>query len=214
MEDSGSAFRLLWLSRLGVDGLIVDRVDRIYHFGPVHLDQERFTLENAPFCWQLCKFAAIAREARFKECTLDDPLHHLRGRGSFYDLFCAHQDKSVERAAEFDAFTTKLASSSANHGDYHSILHDNYRPPSSGAMFCSGRCFFVTTKGFVGIGVPSIRTGDLVAVLFGLSIPFILRDYEEYQTFVGAAWVNGIMDGELIPLFERGVLQKTPFIIQ
>jgi len=67
---------------------------------------------------------------------------------------------------------------------------------------------FTTRKGYLGIGSSKIQVGDLVCVLLGGKVPFILRHIDqtvcqlEYVSlscsFVGQAYVHGIMRGEAI----------------
>ncbi|KAM0350539.1 hypothetical protein ACHAPU_003022 [Fusarium lateritium] len=68
--------------------------------------------------------------------------------------------------------------------------------------------FFITKSGLLGIGPPHIRNGDVVCVLLGGRVPFILRPVEgdtkgfgdqEGFSFVGDSYVHSIMDGELLP---------------
>jgi len=48
----------------------------------------------------------------------------------------------------------------------------------------SSRIFFVTGKGYMGIGPSSMKKGDLVCVLLGSSVPFILRQSSEPRVCV------------------------------
>jgi hypothetical protein len=66
----------------------------------------------------------------------------------------------------------------------------------------TGMCrrFFRTTRGFVGIGPQTIRTGDRVMLLQGAHVPYIFRhlpkDPETVFDFVGEAYLHGFMYGE------------------
>jgi hypothetical protein len=60
------------------------------------------------------------------------------------------------------------------------------------------RRFFVTSKGFFGLGPRETEEGDVVFVLYGCNVPVVLRRKGEFWTFVGEAFVAGIMDGEVI----------------
>ena len=62
-----------------------------------------------------------------------------------------------------------------------------------------GRKLFVTTKGHLGLGPDHLESGDLVTVLFGCQVPFLLRKSVngKYEV-VGEAYVDGIMDGEAV----------------
>ncbi|KAF2856513.1 HET-domain-containing protein [Plenodomus tracheiphilus IPT5] len=66
------------------------------------------------------------------------------------------------------------------------------------------RRFFVTEKGYLGLGPDGVGVGDEVFVVVGVGTPFVLRrggggddGCEEYK-IVGEAYVHGIMDGEFM----------------
>jgi len=65
-----------------------------------------------------------------------------------------------------------------------------------------GRTLFKTTNAMFGLGHVAIRPGDVVTLLWGLRSPIILRprDYRDGGgfTFVGDAYVDGIMYGEFL----------------
>ena len=58
------------------------------------------------------------------------------------------------------------------------------------------RKFFRTKKGFIGLGPRSMRQGDLVCILHGGRVPFILRKEGSHYRLVGESYVHGIMEGE------------------
>ncbi|MCJ1436819.1 hypothetical protein MMC27_006201 [Xylographa pallens] len=76
---------------------------------------------------------------------------------------------------------------------------------------CLGRRFFVTKKGYFGIGPAELEEGDEVYILAGGKHPFALRPSLGLQpnTFelVGDCYVHGVMDGEAVSDQSRG--QKT-----
>jgi hypothetical protein len=51
-------------------------------------------------------------------------------------------------------------------------------------------------KGNIGLVPTNAKVGDVVAVFTGGLIPIILRPESGHYTFVGDAYVHGIMDGE------------------
>jgi hypothetical protein len=63
----------------------------------------------------------------------------------------------------------------------------------------SGRRYFVSHRGYLGVGPSTTSPGDVIAIILGLDTPFVLRAIGEnrYQ-IVGEAYVHGIMDGELM----------------
>jgi len=60
-----------------------------------------------------------------------------------------------------------------------------------------------------GLAPPKTNHGDIICILFGCSVPVVLRKYmpndtsDHRYTFVGECYVHGMMDGEAIP-------KKTP----
>ena len=86
------------------------------------------------------------------------------------------------------------------------------------ANACHNRKFFTTTSGFFGLGpgaMPEIEgSNDLYcAILLGASVPFILQKCSDTKNgdsyrLVGEAYVHGIMNGEAIEMWKRGVLEE------
>ena len=90
------------------------------------------------------------------------------------------------------------------------------------------RWFFVTERGYIGLGPAKMQPGDVVCVLRGGKVPFVLRAAEEdgenddnhgdgpcraagacaaeqgYYSLVGYAYLHGVMDGEAVRVVERG----------
>jgi hypothetical protein len=67
---------------------------------------------------------------------------------------------------------------------------------------CIGRRFFVTKKGYFGIGPAELEEGDEIYIIAGGKHPFVLRPLPEPQSYtfelVGDCYVHGIMDGEAV----------------
>ncbi|PHH89676.1 hypothetical protein CDD83_5529 [Cordyceps sp. RAO-2017] len=62
------------------------------------------------------------------------------------------------------------------------------------------RRIFRTERGYLGIGPRKLREGDQVMLVAGAELPFIFRQNADRKTvsFVGAAYVHGIMNGEAV----------------
>jgi hypothetical protein len=75
--------------------------------------------------------------------------------------------------------------------------------------FCSmfarliGRSVFMTDGFNLGLGPPEIKAGDIVCVLYGCSLPVVLRRDGRFYTFIGPAYVNGGMSGEFVKDVEK-----------
>jgi hypothetical protein len=80
-----------------------------------------------------------------------------------------------------------------------------------------GQRLFTTRKGYFGISSAKTQVGDLACVLLGGNMPFILRPIDQldcrlkndslFCSFVGQAYVHGIMHGEAI----KGRMDKMIF---
>jgi hypothetical protein len=87
---------------------------------------------------------------------------------------------------------------------------------------CVGKkSFCTTTNGFVGTCVPASCTGDMIAIVFGSPTPFVLRpipsgaDTEQMYWLIGASYVGGIMNGEMVDeLYCEDLMDSTTFIIR
>lgn len=65
-----------------------------------------------------------------------------------------------------------------------------------------GRAFFITSKGYVGIGPDDIAEDDTVVILYGARTPFILRKMDKlaHWRLAGDCYVHGIMSGEALEM--------------
>jgi hypothetical protein len=61
------------------------------------------------------------------------------------------------------------------------------------------RRFLRTRDGLLGLGTPDCKEGDFVCILYGYSMPVLLRARQMCHEFVGSAYVHGIMRGEAMP---------------
>lgn len=77
---------------------------------------------------------------------------------------------------------------------------------------CYNRTLFSTRKGYLGLG-PDCHKGDLVCLMFGGEVPFVLRPKDGYYQLVGDAYVHGIMDGEAMRLYNPLDKNKRQFEI-
>lgn len=68
------------------------------------------------------------------------------------------------------------------------------------------RRLFVTSTGHLGLGPAGMMSGDVVVVLFGGRVPYVLRRVGDgYWRFVGECYVDGFMHGEALePQDEEG----------
>jgi hypothetical protein len=83
---------------------------------------------------------------------------------------------------------------------------------------CYHRRFFVTKRGlffffffFFGLGPCVLEEGDICWVIFGGTVPFILRRKGSCYLLLGEAYVHGIMRGEAIRMWRNDDLQEQNF---
>ncbi len=69
-----------------------------------------------------------------------------------------------------------------------------------------GRCFFISTKGRMGLCNPGVQCGSLVAILDGGRTPYFIseRKVEGCHRFLGECYIEGIMNGEEEAQFHEG----------
>lgn len=58
------------------------------------------------------------------------------------------------------------------------------------------RTMFITEAGFVGFGPRHLETGDEIWILRGGNVPFVVRPNGRTHSFIGSAFVDGLMRGE------------------
>ena len=78
----------------------------------------------------------------------------------------------------------------------------------------ANRRFFVTGEGHMGLGPRLTEPGDLVCVLLGSQVPFILRKVENHCMLIGECYCHGIMEGEAVQGLEDGEVALQDFHIR
>lgn len=69
---------------------------------------------------------------------------------------------------------------------------------------CTGRRFFITKSGSIGMGPQSLKEGDLVVALFGGQVPYVIRGSEDgFYQFVGDSYVPGLMEGQAVDRWKK-----------
>ena len=70
-----------------------------------------------------------------------------------------------------------------------------------------GRRFFMTTKGYFGLGPSYMALQDRLCILLGGQTPYLLRRRSSFQTFIGECYLHGMMNGEAMEMMR---LHKWP----
>ncbi|KAK0506890.1 hypothetical protein JMJ35_010590 [Cladonia borealis] len=114
------------------------------------------------------------------------------------------------KQADFSAYVLQLMKSSQHLVRDHTSIHKYislYKQGKSGnweswasvaRVTTWGHSFFITTKGYMGLGSQAIKADDMVVILAGGEVPFILRRDGEFFQLVGECYVYGIMNGEAV----------------
>ena len=72
----------------------------------------------------------------------------------------------------------------------------------------------ITRSGRLGIVRSKVRPDDVVAILFGCSVPVLLRKHDEQFVLMGKAYIYGVMNGEAMSDLERGHFKARTFVLK
>lgn len=193
---------------LSVRGIQFGRVDEVV--GPFN-SLESY-LQQAKQCAERAVLKPLPRG------HLCNVLHRVfRPRSSLWRAFVADKDENgrVPAPAAYKGIVKAMQrgslvpTSSRTAGPRSKSNHLAPLQRSLGAAI-ENRRFFRTDNGFVGIGPDKIQKGDVVGILFGADVPFILQSDGVFHTLVGAAYVHGIMAGGVGLIYrEFGGLVRT-----
>jgi hypothetical protein len=92
---------------------------------------------------------------------------------------------------EFKADTPELKSAVGDHIESPTFARDV-------RIACKTKRLFGTPGGYIGVGDITLQNNDLIGVLFGGNVPFILRPMGNRYRLVGECYLHGIMHGEAI----------------
>jgi hypothetical protein len=124
-------------------------------------------------------------------------------RADFFSTFTAYIIRLLEVSGADPSEIDLLRRESSN-ADWH-----EYELRAVNVLW--HRSFFATDNGYMGLGPNALEVGDVVCVLFGGNVPFILRPKNGVYQLVGEAYVHGIMEGEAIKQWEAGELKEQTF---
>lgn len=81
-------------------------------------------------------------------------------------------------------------------------------------MIWQQRNLLFTDGGRIGLGPKFTRVGDVVAILYGGRLPFILRPVGRCHQLIGNAYIQGIMDGEAVLAHEASGVPDRSFMLR
>jgi hypothetical protein len=104
----------------------------------------------------------------------------------------------------------------------HFVSHDNFSR-RTGAVECHSYCFFRTREGSIGLCPFSAQAGDLLVILHGGPVPYVLRELtgasgdggeqsSKYE-FVGESYLQGYMGGRGIEEQEEKGIPTKIFVL-
>lgn len=213
-----ASFTFLGNSVLSTQGIILSAIDglserRCWNEDPAALQ----SIVNAKHDANAYGSASAFREALWRTLVGD---RDYQARSLVDDTLQSFLDVAI-----FDAPAPTKAQYRSDHIDYQSWLKTNasfvlggkplkqhFLPLKSiehepDVYYSCLRCFFlgnrklsVTVSGHIALVSQAARVGDVVAILFGCSVPLLLRPVEHMFRVVAECYVQGVMQGELAAL--------------
>ena len=103
---------------------------------------------------------------------------------------------------------------------YLQSLHFHAHPEhalNTGSIECHDDCLFISVEGLFGLCPQTARPGDLIVVLYGGNVPYLLRERKESEDtptrfeFVGECYLQGYMHGRAMQESEERRLEAEVF---
>lgn len=144
------------------------------------------------------------------------------------DWYGAFVSDEAQHLSDFAAWMAPRLKPPTKYGDMLLLAKqgDSYRFAEAASNACSGRRLFFTESGYMGLGPEAMEKGDVLVVLFGGTVPFVLRSYvppikdvhpsgtlesDECWKLVGDAYVFDLMNGEAIEMLMEEKLEARDF---
>ncbi|KAF2243533.1 HET-domain-containing protein [Trematosphaeria pertusa] len=212
---------------LQVEGLVIDTID---HVVPMAQDLDQFisqlpsleaTVADAKERLELfdTSIAPLVRQFKTKEPLWKILVSNKRLSSGYDAAPAAYENMHLELLKQDGPSATSKTDQGATDTE-----------PSEYAMCLkrelNAKSVFTTTSGFCGTCVPDAREGDVVVILFGPPVPFVLRPVPQdagentgprrsNHYLIGAAYVGGIMNGEMVDeLYCEDLMDSTTFFLQ
>lgn len=208
---------------LRVEGLIVDRIAEVAPFGS--------SLQDCVGI--LPDFEAMTGKATSIPCTLDsstiasfveqwktsEPLWRIlisnkQWKSGYEQAPTAYEHEYQGLLHQHSSGLTENNITDTERSEYELCLKSSV----------GKKALFTSESGFVGTCIPDAKVGDTVVVIFGSPVPFVVRPLRSKSvsgeerlvySLVGAAYVGGIMRGEMVDeLYCEDLMDSTTFYIQ
>jgi hypothetical protein len=217
---------------LQVEGLVVGVVSEVTHLGKSLAE----VIRQLP-CLESVALAAKQRPSTLQDATIAPLLDRFRRKEPFWRiLICNRRYMSgydVAPASYQDMYSNLLEYSQRCRIDEHSSSdrpgQESTRERNEYELHLEQeigqRVLFTTDNGFVGTCIPDARVGDVIAIWFGSPVPFVMRPdarlaqikgaERQTHSLVGASYVGGIMDGEMVDeLYCEDLVDSTTFYVR
>ena len=219
----------LELLRILTVSLVLDRKDKYF-------------LQYAPSSFLADFVASCVAASHFQHLVLTDFLSwyqwnkHLLIRGhSLHDIFgtieISFSDGEPDARKTVETLLQRLTNDSGIEQTMSEMVLDPqkreyakavidfeaYLPRVHDTILKMYRRLMVTVEGHVGMAPSRAMKGDVVAVLFGCSVPVLLRPRDQERTtyaFIGECYVHGYVNGEAIQDLSTGVRQEQTFTLR
>ncbi|RYP07132.1 hypothetical protein DL764_002679 [Monosporascus ibericus] len=208
---------------LQIEGLFVDTIEQVVPLGT--------TLDA--YIAQLPELESLASAAKQRPCQLGPSVTPLvegfKSKEPLWRALIANKRFLSGYDPAPSSYEATYLSLLSRRTEQLESNHETGRPQPSDYEQClwanvGKQSFFTTGSGFVGTCVPDSRRGDIIAILFGSPVPFVLRPAAEsihvagsdrpIHLLVGASYVSGIMDGEMVDeLYCEDLMDSTTFFI-
>jgi len=76
---------------------------------------------------------------------------------------------------------------------------------SAGAPICDGAAPLLSNGGHFGLVPHTARANDKLVVILGAPVPFVAREVDGYHELIGACYVHGAMNGQMVENHELPV---------
>jgi hypothetical protein len=83
------------------------------------------------------------------------------------------------------------------------------------ALSLEHRALITTETGYLGLAPKAVRSGNIVAILFGCKCPVILRPcHDNMYQVVGECYIHELMDGEILIQERDGYVSRQEFVLR
>ena len=124
-----------------------------------------------------------------------------------------HTVDDETRCAYYEGFRHYLKWYRTPTADCDSLRGDALRYHHMLTMNLDNLRFFWTSRKDYGVGPACMREGDIVVVFYGGGAPCVLRPKGDKYLMLGEAYVDSIMNGELVREVEEGKRQEQEFCL-